>query len=65
MSLSGLEKQLDPAQFYRINRKYAINIKAIKRIKANPKSKLYTEVYPPVSEKPIISQEMCRRLRTG
>ena len=56
-SLSDLEKQLDPAQFYRVNRKYLINLNAIKRIKSYPKSKLQLEIQPPPSEEIIISQE--------
>jgi two-component system LytT family response regulator len=56
-SLSDLEKQLDPAQFYRVNRKYLVNLNAIKRIKAYAKSKLQLEIQPAPSEEIIISQE--------
>jgi DNA-binding LytR/AlgR family response regulator len=56
-SLADIEKQLDPAQFYRINRKYLVNSAAIKKIKSYPKSKLQLEVDPPVSEDIVISQE--------
>lgn len=56
-SLSDLEKQIDPAIFYRANRKYLIHINAIKKIKSYPKSKLQLEVDPPVSDEIIISQE--------
>lgn len=56
-SLADLEKQLDPSQFYRVNRKYLINLNAIKRIKSYPKSKLQLEIQPPPSEEIIISQE--------
>jgi two-component system, LytTR family, response regulator len=56
-SLTDLEKQLDPSQFYRVNRKYLINLNAIKRIKAYPKSKLQLEIQPAPSEEIIISQE--------
>jgi two-component system, LytTR family, response regulator len=56
-SLADLEKQLDPAQFYRVNRKYLINLNAIKRIKSYPKSKLQLEIQPAPSEEIIISQE--------
>jgi DNA-binding LytR/AlgR family response regulator len=48
---------LDPSQFYRVNRKYLINLSAIKKIKSYPKSKLQLEVEPAVSEDIIISQE--------
>jgi two-component system, LytTR family, response regulator len=56
-SLADLEKQLDPAQFYRVNRKYLVNLNAIKKIKLYPKSKLQLEIQPSPSEEIIISQE--------
>jgi two-component system LytT family response regulator len=56
-SLADLEKEIDPAVFYRANRKYLVNISAIKKIKSYPKSKLLLEVEPPVEEELIISQE--------
>ena len=56
-SLSDLEKELDPVQFYRANRKYLVNITAIKKIKSFPRSKLQLELEPPVTEDIIISQE--------
>ena len=56
-SLAEIEKQLDPSQFYRINRKYLMNLSSIKKIKTYPKSKMQLEVDPPVGEEIIISQE--------
>ena len=56
-SLADLEKEIDPAVFYRANRKYLVNITAIKKIKTYPKSKLELEVVPPMDEEIIISQE--------
>jgi len=56
-SLAEIEKQLDPSLFYRVNRKYLINLSAIKKIKSYPKSKLQLEVEPIVNEDIIISQE--------
>ncbi|HEY6504711.1 MAG TPA: LytTR family DNA-binding domain-containing protein [Chitinophagaceae bacterium] len=56
-SLADIEKQLDPAQFYRVNRKYLVHLSAIKKIKSYPKSKLQLETEPPVSEDIVISQE--------
>jgi DNA-binding LytR/AlgR family response regulator len=56
-SLADIESQVDPAAFYRVNRKYLVNMSAIKRIKAYPKSKLLLEVTPLVTEDIIISQE--------
>jgi len=56
-SLADIEKQLDPSQFYRVNRKFLIQLHAIKKIKTWPKSKLQLEVEPVVNEDIIISQE--------
>jgi DNA-binding LytR/AlgR family response regulator len=56
-SLAEIEKQLDPQQFYRVNRKFLMNLSAIKKIKSYPKSKLLIEADPPVSEEIVISQE--------
>ncbi|MBL0356607.1 MAG: response regulator transcription factor [Chitinophagaceae bacterium] len=56
-SLSELEKEVDAAVFYRVNRKYLVNIASIKRIKTYPKSKLQLELTPALDEELIISQE--------
>lgn len=56
-SLSDIEKQLDPCQFYRVNRKYLVQLTSIKKIKSYPKSKLQLELEPGSSEDIIISQE--------
>jgi DNA-binding LytR/AlgR family response regulator len=56
-SLSDIEKETDPSQFYRVNRKFLINVNAIKRMKAFTKGKLQIEVEPIVKEEIIVSQE--------
>lgn len=56
-SLADIEKEIDPARFYRANRKYLLNIQSIKKIKSWPKSKLQLEVEPAVNEEIIVSQE--------
>ena len=56
-SLSEIEKQLEPAQFYRVTRKYLVQLSAIRKIKTYPKSKLLLEVEPVISDEIIISQE--------
>ena len=56
-SLADIEKQLDPSQFYRINRKYLVQMNAIKKIKTYPKSKLQLELEPVINDEIIISQE--------
>jgi DNA-binding LytR/AlgR family response regulator len=56
-SLADLEKETDPAQFYRLNRKFLVSIHAIKKIKTHPKSKLLIELEPALPEEIIVSQE--------
>jgi two-component system LytT family response regulator len=56
-SLADLEKELDPAHFYRINRKYLVNINAVKRIRSFAKGKLLIDVHPAVEEEIIVSTE--------
>jgi two-component system LytT family response regulator len=56
-SLADIEKQIDPSQFYRVNRKYLVHLSAIKKIKTYPKSKLLLELEPAITEEIVISQE--------
>lgn len=56
-SLAEIAKEIDPAQFYRANRKYLVSINAIKKIKSHPGGKLLLELMPAIHEEIIISQE--------
>jgi DNA-binding LytR/AlgR family response regulator len=56
-SLSDIEKELVPSQFFRINRKYLANINAVKKMKLYGKGKLLVELVPAVEEEVIISNE--------
>lgn len=56
-SLSEIEKQLDPGFFFRVNRKYLVQLDAIRKIKAQPKSKLLLELEPEATEEVLVSQE--------
>lgn len=56
-SLTDLEKQLNPKDFNRVNRKFIIQKKSILKAKAYSKSKLLLDVDPPANEEIIISQE--------
>ncbi|MBS1597101.1 MAG: response regulator transcription factor [Bacteroidetes bacterium] len=56
-SLNDLEKELDPVIFFRINRKYLVNMHHIQRIKTYAKSKLMVELNPPAGEDIVVSQE--------
>ncbi len=57
LSLADIEKQVNPALFFRVNRKYLAQLHAIKKIRSIPKSKLQIEIEPAVNEDIIISQE--------
>jgi len=52
-----MEKELNPAQFHRVNRKYLVNINAVKRIRSFAKGKLLIEIQPVVEEEIIVSTE--------
>ncbi len=56
-SLAELESQLDPGSFFRLNRKYLVNLTAIKKMKAYPKSRIAVELTPAAAEEIVISQE--------
>lgn len=62
-SLADLEKQLDPAIFYRVNRKFILHRDAIQKAKAYSKSKLLLEVQPAAHEEIIISQEQMTKFK--
>jgi two-component system LytT family response regulator len=62
-SLNELEKQLDPSDFNRVNRKFIIQKKMILRAKAYSKSKLLLDVDPPMTEDIIVSQEYVGRFK--
>lgn len=56
-SLSDIENQLDPSQFYRVTRKHLVNIQSVKRMQTWPKGKLKLEVLPEPGEDIVIAQE--------
>ena len=56
-SLADMEKELNPAQFHRVNRKYLVNINAVKRIRSFAKGKLLIDIQPAVEEEIIVSTE--------
>lgn len=56
-NLKELEEELDAKRFYRANRKYIVNVDAIKSYKTCDKVKLVLELNLPVSEDIIISQD--------
>lgn len=56
-SLESLREQLDPNQFFKINRQVIVNIDAIVRVHAYFQSKLKLETDPPHSEEIIIGKD--------
>jgi DNA-binding LytR/AlgR family response regulator len=56
-SLSDMEKELDPAQFFRINRKYTVHINAIRNIRSCGRGKLQVDLVPSVKDEILISSE--------
>lgn len=56
-SLTDIEKQVDPGDWYRINRKYLVNRRAIRRMSVLPKSKLQIELEPLTKDDLIVSSE--------
>ena len=63
-SLAEIEKEIDPRLFYRVNRKYLVNMNAISRIKSYSKSKLLLEVMPGPQEEIVISPENAGSFKT-
>ncbi len=56
-SLAEIEKTIDPGLFFRANRKFLVNMNAVKKIRASSKSKLLIELEPAPQEEVIVSQE--------
>jgi DNA-binding LytR/AlgR family response regulator len=50
LSLDNLEKLLDPAVFFRVNRKYIVNINAISRMFAYSRGRVKLFLYPNVED---------------
>jgi two-component system, LytTR family, response regulator LytT len=53
-SLDTLEKELDPRQFFRINRQFIVGISAIGPMSAASKSRVRIELIPPFSKEEVI-----------
>lgn len=56
-NLDALDSQLDPHGFFRINRQYIINIKAIDEMKTYTKARVIVKLNPAVKEAPVVSSE--------
>ncbi len=56
-NLDALQGMLDPHLFFRINRQYLINLKAIEDMKAHTKARVIVTLRPAVKEPPVVSSE--------
>lgn len=54
-SLDKLKEELDPKQFFRINRQYLVSLKSIANVHIFPKSHLKIDLNPPASEETFVS----------
>jgi len=57
LSLEALKDQLNPSEFFRVNRQYFVRLKAISNVYVFPKSKLKLELTPPSQDEIFVSQE--------
>lgn len=62
-NLDQLEAILDPAVFFRINRKFIINVGAIKQMYAYSKSRVKLSLAPAVDQETIVSSERSSRFK--
>jgi two-component system LytT family response regulator len=61
--LAELEKDVDPARFFRANRAWLVSIDAVVRCRPYGKGKLLLELRPPPPEDVIVSQERAAAFR--
>ncbi|TAE57899.1 MAG: DNA-binding response regulator, partial [Bacteroidetes bacterium] len=62
-NLEEMQEMLDPGQFFRINRKYIVNISAIDQMFAYSKSRVKLLLKPPCQEETIVSAERAADFR--
>lgn len=55
-SLRDLTMALDPADFYRINKKYLVHIESVRKFKLCVAGRIEVELYPATREKVFINQ---------
>jgi len=55
--MEQLQEMLDPSLFFRVNRSFIVNIKAIDEIVVYSKSPLKIGVIPPAEKEMIVSRE--------
>lgn len=57
LSLDALKDQLNPADFFRVNRQYLIKLKSIANVHVFPKSRLKIDLNPTAADEIFVSQE--------
>ena len=62
--LKQLEETVDPAVFFRLNRRFFVNINAIKSLAPHLKGQVSVRVIPEVNEKIVISRDKTSLLKT-
>jgi two-component system LytT family response regulator len=62
-NLDALEDLLPPEDFFRINRQYVIQLKAIAEMKIFSKARVIITLNPPAHEQPIVSSEKAARFK--
>ncbi|MCP4156140.1 MAG: response regulator transcription factor [bacterium] len=63
LTLDRLEEQLDPEQFFRVNRQFIVNINAVAKVHTFFNGKLILETEPKYVEKLTISREKARQFK--
>tara|TARA_B110000977_G_scaffold112786_1_gene146097 strand:+ start:4583 stop:5341 length:759 start_codon:yes stop_codon:yes gene_type:complete len=63
-SLDKIETQLDPSKFFRINRKYVVNISCVKQIIPHSRGKILIHLHQGESDELIVSQSKANEFRT-
>lgn len=56
-NLEGIEKILDPNEFFRINRQYIISLDSIAEMKTYSKARVLVKLKPEVKDPPLVSSE--------
>jgi len=56
-SLESLKEELNPQDFFKINRKFMLHVKSIRRIHSYFQGKLKVEIHPPHSEEIIVGKD--------
>ncbi len=62
-TLDKLEKELDPALFFRANRQYILNVNTIRKVENWFNGKLVVKTRPDVKEKLVVSRERSRSFK--